>query len=200
MQPFLHLKIAIKDDLSIEILPLREPFYMPYLSEMIKYLALLSYSTGDREYTDKNITLIDKFYPVTIDSRITRHLFLSDDELYIKPFYHSDYCTNRGGFYKSHFVRLQMIVYELLELWSLGLCNFKIVSEDGTRWEPNIHMPRIKPRSTKEKISGVKAAARIYTAGKTDKCPNRKNHTDDGYIFPCCMCRVYPIKLCKKLV
>lgn len=198
MRKEIHLNISIRDNHDIIIEPLKEPLYMPYLSELIKYLALLGYTQDNRVYTDKHMERFDPLYPVRLDDRITRHIYMENDTYYILGRWQYDYCLDNKGFIKSHFVRLQLIVYELLELWSLGLFNFKITDYQCNEYVPEINVPIRKKRETKEIIRRLKRMVPEKVTRKIDACDKRKLRPYPGNIFACCVCRPWDIKLVKK--
>lgn len=182
----MHLKIQIALP-NVFLRIVKEPLYYPYIEDLFKYLISLGYA---EKVDEKRIAL---------NYSITKNLIVDDEHIYIAPFWQGLICRLYGGVNKGDFVRLQLIAYELLELWSAGMFKFEI---EG--WTPCLdtdYFRRLSQRDqeSKEIIRRMKRSATKTNLSGLYKCGHRAITPSSGNILACCVCRAHPIKLLKKL-
>lgn len=186
-----HLRIDVSSDMVVKITPYLEPMYGPYLSEMIKYLALLGYIDTDDEFTDENMTVI-KFKPYYLSETVTRYLRVEDGKVLLGPFWQDEYCRGEG-FNKSHFVRIQLVLYELKEFNEESKFNFEIWYDNEKRVYPiwGETRPRHKKKLSKHMIKGIKKRSSMKNAKEIKRlkdCESRAVPFEPGFIHACCVC------------
>ena len=182
----MHLKIRIEyPTIFLELV--KDPLYYPYIMDVFNHSVKLGYCDVINENT------------VCLSFDVVKHLILEDDALYIDRFWQCDICRI-GGVDKGDFVRIQLLIYELLTFWAAGIFRFSVRG-----WEPCLdigYWGRIihKPWGTKETIRRMKRSVPNKITNMITQCKCRELTPSAGKILACCVCRAEPIKLLKKIV
>lgn len=173
---------AISDNDKIKELKIynwKEPVFFPYIEKSLETLCLLEYG-----YFEKPDVFCLKEY-------IIDNMEVLEGKVYIKPFWNRYLCYT-GGVKKSDFVIIQLLLYELAEMFNNGILTFKI-ELDGKELNPYWNPTRKrKGKDTKDMIRGNKKIMN-YNRKKIhylDKCHSRANEYSvmPGWIKPCCVC------------